>query len=257
VPVAYRTVHVDVTRPDFMINPTSCDRKQVTATVTASNGATASPSTGYQATNCVKLGYSPKLALTLKGSTRRTGNPAVRAVLTQPAHQANTAGATVLLPPSEFIDQAHISNPCTRVQFKANECPKRSILGTAEARTPLLDQPLKGPVYFRSNGGDRELPDIVADLHGPIRITLVGWVDSVKTKGAEGSRVRTRFLNLPDAPVTKFKMNLYGGKRSLIENSTNLCKGSHRAKVRLAAQNGRVKTQNLPIKSSCGKPKNE
>jgi len=80
-----------------MINPTSCDHKQVTATVTASNGATASPSTGYQATNCLKLHYSPKLALTLKGSTRRTGNPAVRAVLTQPPHQANTAGATVLL----------------------------------------------------------------------------------------------------------------------------------------------------------------
>jgi len=255
VPVAYRTVHVDVTRPDFMINPTSCDHKQVTATVTASNGATASPSTGYQATNCVKLHYSPKLALTLKGSTRRTGNPAVRAVLTQPPHQANTAGATVLLPPSEFIDQAHISNPCTRVQFNANACPKRSILGTAEARTPLLDQPLKGPVYFRSNGGERELPDIVADLHGPIRITLVGWVDSVKKKGAEGSRVRTRFVNLPDAPVTKFKMNLYGGERSLIENSTNLCKGTHRAQIRLAAQNGRVTTRNPLIGSSCGKRK--
>jgi hypothetical protein len=255
VPVAYRTVHVDVTRPDFMINPTSCDPKKVTATVTASNGATASPETGYQATNCIKLHYSPKLRLTLKGSVKRTGNPAVKAVLTQPPHQANTAAATVLLPPSEFIDQSHINSPCTRVQFNAGACPKRSILGTAEARTPLLDQPLKGPVYFRSNGGERELPDIVADLHGPIHITLVGWIDSVRKKGTESSQVRTRFVNVPDAPVTKFTISLYGGKRSLIENSSNLCKGSHRAKVRLAAQNGRVKTQNAPVKTSCGKRK--
>ena len=253
VPVLYRMIHVSVDRPNFTLNPTDCSAKEIKANVVASNGATASPTDGFQATNCAKLAYSPKLKLSFKGSTKRSGNPAVKAVLTQPANQANTAAATVILPPSQFIDQAHINNPCTRVQFNANACPKASILGFAEAKTPLLDQPLKGPVYFRSNGGARELPDVVADLHGPIHVTLVGFVDSVGKKGSEIRRVRTRFANVPDAPVTKFTMNLFGGKRGLIENSDDLCRKKRVAKVRLAAQNGRVRTQGVVITTGCKK----
>jgi hypothetical protein len=253
VPVLYRTIHVDVNRPEFTLNPTSCARKEIKATVTASNGATAEPSDGFQATNCAKLAYSPKLKLTLKGSTKRSGNPAVKAVLTQPANQANTAGATVILPSSEFIDQSHINNPCTRVQFNENACPASSILGTARAISPLLDQPLEGPIYFRSNGGERELPDIVLDLHGPIHITLVGFIDSVQKKGTEISRVRVRFQNVPDAPVTKFTTSFYGGKKGLIENHVNLCEGTHRAKLTFKAQNGRVSKQDPVIRTSCKK----
>jgi hypothetical protein len=253
VPVLYRTIHVDVNRPEFTLNPTSCARKEIKATVTASNGETAEPSDSFQATNCNSLAYSPKLKLSFKGATKRSGNPAVKAVLTQPANQANTAGATVILPSSEFIDQSHINNPCTRVQFNENACPASSILGTARAISPLLDQPLEGPVYFRSNGGERELPDIVLDLHGQIHITQVGFIDSVQKKGTEISRVRTRFQNVPDAPLTKLVVSFYGGKRSLIENHVNLCKGRHRAKIVFKAQSGKVSKQSPLIGTSCKK----
>jgi hypothetical protein len=253
VPVLYRTIHVDVDRPEFTLNPTGCTPKEIKAAVTASNGAAAEPSAGFQATNCAKLAYSPKLKLSFKGATRRSGNPAVKAVLTQPANQANTAGASVILPSSEFIDQSHINNPCTRVQFNEGACPANSILGTAKAITPLLDQPLEGPIYFRSNGGERELPDIVADLHGPIHITLVGFVDSVVKKGTEVSRVRVRFQNVPDAPVARFETSFYGGRRSLIENHVNLCQGTHRAKLVFTGQNGAVSKQDPVIGTSCKK----
>jgi hypothetical protein len=251
VPVAYRTIHVEIDRKQFTLNPTSCARKQIGATVTAANGATAEPTDGFQATDCAKLPYTPKLKLSFKGSTKRTGNPAVHAVLTQKPHQANTKSATVVLPPGEFIDNAHISTPCTRVQFDAGKCPKGSILGHATAKSPLLSKPLRGPVYFRSNGGARELPDLVADLNGQIHITLVGYIDSVKT-GPESSRVRTRFAHVPDAPVTKFTMNLFGGKRGLIENSFSLCGSPRRALLQFKAQNGRVRNSNLAIATSCG-----
>jgi len=253
VPIYYRTIHVDIDRRDFTLNPTSCDPMSVNARVTGVGGATADPSSRFQVGNCAGLAYSPKLKLSLKGSTKRSGNPAVKATLTQPANQANTADATVTLPSSEFIDQSHINNPCTRVQFNENACPASSILGTARAITPLLDQPLEGPVYFRSNGGERELPDIVADLHGPIHITLVGFIDSVQKKGTEISRVRTRFQNVPDAPVTKFVISLYGGKKGLIENHVNLCQGKHRAKLVFKAQNGKVLNQNPVIGTGCKK----
>ena len=249
VPIAYRALNVLIDRPEFTLNPTSCQAKQIRATVTATTGAVAEPTTGFQATNCAKLSYKPHLKLSFRGSTKRTGNPGVSAVLTQKPGQANTAAAVVLLPKSQFIDNSHINNPCTRVQFNAEACPKGSILGTAEARTPLLDRPLKGKVYFRSNGGERELPDMVVDLRGPIRITLVGFIDSVN------GRVRTRFLSAPDGPVSRFAIKLFAGKRSLIENSENLCKTSRRATIRLKGHNGLSHNTKPVIGARCGKRK--
>jgi hypothetical protein len=251
VPIAYREIRVLVDRKGFTLNPTSCAPKKISATVTATDGAVANPSTGFQATDCAKLAYRPKLKLAFRGQMNRTGNPSVHATLTQKPGQANTSAATVLLPPTQFIDNAHINNPCTRVQFAADACPAKSVLGTATAKSPLLDQPLRGKVYFRSSGEDRELPDIVADLKGPIRITLVGFIDSVTKKGV--TRVRTRFLGVPDAPVTKFQMKLFGGKRGLIENTRPLCKVRPRAEIRLKAHNGRAKVTKQRIGLPCGK----
>ncbi|HEX5526107.1 MAG TPA: hypothetical protein VFX44_02780 [Solirubrobacterales bacterium] len=256
VPISLRTLHVEVNRSEFTLNPTSCDAKSIQATVTAASGAVATPSVGFQATNCARLPYAPHLKLTLKGQTKRTGHPAVQAVLTQKPGQANTAEAQVILPPSEFIDQNHINNPCTRVQFAANACPPLSVLGTATATTPLLDQPLSGPVYFRSNGGERELPDVVADLHGPIHVILVGFVDAVHKKGSEESRIRTTFANVPDAPVSKFTMQLFGGKkRGLLVNSKPLCKTNRRVKLSFTGQNGLVDRSEPKLVAKCGKGK--
>jgi hypothetical protein len=253
VPVSYRNLRVYIDRPDFTLNPTSCRELSATATLLSPEGKSATATSPFRVGGCGELPYTPHLRISLRGSTRRSGNPALTAVLTQQPNQANTKSATVILPASEFIDNAHINNPCTRVQFAAEGCPSNSILGYAEARTPLLSQPLKGPVYFRSNGGARELPDIVADLHGPIHIILVGYIDARVKPGTEISRVRTRFASVPDAPVTKFTMHLFGGQKGLIENHLPLCGAEHRAKVAFKGQNGRVRTSNPALGVRCGK----
>ena len=57
----------------------------------------------------------------------------------------------------------------------------------------------------------------------------------------------------PDAPVSKFTMNLFGGaKRGLLVNSKPLCKTSRLAKVTYNAQNGIVLSGDLKIATSCG-----
>lgn len=249
IPLVLRDVRVAVDRPGFTLNPTDCEPLATYATLLGSAGAVATPQARYQASNCKALKFKPKLVISMKGKTKRTGNPAVTAVMTPRKGDANIAGATVLLPPTMFIDNAHINNPCTRVQFAVDDCPKASILGTAVAKTPLLEQPLKGKVYFRSNGGERELPDLVADLRGQFRIILVGFVDS------KNGRTRTRFLGVPDAPVSKFTLKLAGGKRGLLENSVNICAKKQIAKVVLGAQNGRRLAQDQAIRVKCGKGK--
>jgi hypothetical protein len=160
---------------------------------------------------------------------------------------ANIGRASVALPHSEFIEQEHISNICTRVQFALNHCPKGSIYGYARAFSPLLDEPLKGPVYLRSS--NNLLPDLVVDLQGQVNVVLVGRIDSVK------GRIRTTFDAVPDAPVTKFILEMQGGKKGLIVNSRNLCAKKQRASVRFKGQNGRVHNTNPVIKAQCGKKK--
>ncbi|MFN8216738.1 MAG: hypothetical protein U0R71_09090 [Solirubrobacterales bacterium] len=253
VPIAYRAIHVDVSRRDFTLNPTDCSAKRIEATVVATSGDVATPTAGFQATNCAKLGFRPSLKLSLRGGTRRTQHPALKSVLTFPkkGEFANVAKASVTLPHSVILDPNHVGRPCTRPRFAAEDCPKISILGRAKAWTPLLDRPLEGNVYFRSNGGVRELPDIVADLRGQIRFELVGAVDSASSK--TNARIRTTFFAVPDAPVTRFQLELKGGSQGLLVNSTNLCARPLTAAINLQAQNGRLLRSQPKIASSCGR----
>jgi len=205
-----------------------------------------------QAADCASLGFKPKLTLRLLGGTRRGDNPRLQATLRPRPGDANLEQAQVTLPHSEFLDNEHIKTVCTRVQFAAGEvpgekCPAASVYGYARAFTPLLDQPIQGPVFLRSSS--HKLPDLVAALHSEkININLDGRIDSV-----EGGRIRNTFEEIPDAPVTKFVLTMQGGKKGLLINSTNLCKGKNRAKVAFDGQNGKVHRYNTVLKPQCGK----
>ena len=135
------------------------------------------------------------------------------------------------------------------MQFAANACPPGSIYGKASATTPLLDQPLSGSVYLRSYPA-HELPDLVAKLKGPaslpIEIDLVGKTDAVK--GA----LRNTFEAVPDAPVSRFRLELFGGKRGLVEMSDGFC-SERRANVQLDGQNGKAYDTRPVIGGKCPK----
>lgn len=245
VPISYRTVHVDVDRPEFALNPTNCEATNVLSKITSDKGAIASPSSRFQAAGCGGLGFKPRLGLKLRGKTNRGAHPSLSATLRMPKHGANIARAVVALPRSEFIDQGHIRTVCTRVQFAAEECPASSIYGHARAVTPLLEQPLEGPVYLRSSS--HELPDLVADLRGQIHVVLDGRIDSIN------GGIRTTFSQVPDAPVSKFTLVMKGSAKGLLVNSTNLCARTNRAIAKFTGQNGRAHDFHPVLRSSCGR----
>jgi hypothetical protein len=200
-------------------------------------------SSRFQASDCGRLPFRPSLALALKGATKRAGNPALRAVLRPRTSDANIAFARVTLPPSEFLDNAHIRTICTRVQFAGGVCPAGSVYGRARAVSPLLDRPLKGPVYLRSS--NHELPDLVADLRGQIHVVLAGQIDSIH------GGIRTTFRKTPDAPVSKLVLSMSGGKKGLLENSADICSASPRASVTFKGQNGKQEILRPRLQSSC------
>jgi hypothetical protein len=245
VPIYYRTIHVDVDRRDFTLNPTSCAPMSVDARVTSPAGASADPSARFQVGSCASLPFKPKLSLTLAGGTRRSAHPRLRAVLKAGKGEANIGRVSVALPHSEFLAQEHIRTICTRVQFAADACPAGSVYGHAKAVTPLLDQPLSGPVYLRSSSNP--LPDLVVALQGPIDIDLAGRIDSIN------GGLRSTFAAVPDAPLTKFVLNMAGGKKGLLVNSRNLCGSPNRAVVKMDGQNGKVHDFRPVLRSGCGK----
>ena len=249
IPVDTRDLRVNLDRPNFALAPTSCEPKSVGATVLGVSGASTSVSDRFQVGGCGELRFAPRLSLTLKGGTRRGSHPGLKSVLTYPkgAGYSNVARASVALPHSEFLEQSHIRTICTRVQFAANACPAGSIYGKARATTPLLDEPLEGPVYLRSSSNP--LPDLVIALRGQLNADLVGRIDS------HNGGIRATFDAAPDVPVTKFTLEMQGGKKGLFVNSRNICKHTNRATAKFTAHNGKTHNFRPVLKDSCkGKP---
>jgi len=251
IPILYRTINVQLDRPGFSLNPTSCARKETRAELTSSGGKVASSTDPFAAADCAKLPFKPKLGFRLRGGTHRGSHPALTTTFAPRTGDANVGAFSVALPHSEFLDQAHIGTVCTRVQFRADQCPPASVYGTAKVKSPLFDFPLEGPLYLRSS--DHPLPDMVAALHGPasfpIEVSAVGRIDSVN------GGIRATFDSVPDAPITEVLASFPGGAKGLIVNSTNLCAKANRATAKFIAQNGKRATLHPVLKNSCKKAK--
>jgi hypothetical protein len=260
--LSIRAIDLRMDRPDFTLNPTSCEPFATTGALLGGGADPVNPAAfsafpvnaPFQATGCDALGFRPKLFTKLIGgrkSMRRNGHPAFRATLVARAGDANIKRAALTLPHSQFLDQNHIGTICTRVQLAASACPARSVYGYARARTPLLDDEVQGPVYLVAS--DHELPDLLADLHGQVNVRLRGVISSSK------ERLKTVFFPVPDVPVSRFTINMKGGKKGLLVNSRDLCNRPNRSFLSFKAQNGKkLKVKKLPLRTpACKKARKQ
>jgi hypothetical protein len=249
-----RDIRLRIDRPETTINPTNCSKMALDGVITGVGGDLLSTaddslfnaSDPFQVGSCADLAFKPKLDLRLFGGTHRGSHPKFKATATFPPGGANTAFAQVALPHSEFLDQGHIGTVCTRVQFAAEACPQASIYGTVSAKTLLLDEELKGNIYLRSSS--HQLPDVVAAFRGGrIDANLVGRVDSIH------GGIRNTFEFVPDVPVTSATFSFFGGKKGLLVNSRDICRGTPKATAVFKGQNGDELTLRPPLKSACKK----
>ena len=253
IPLNVRDLRVSVDKPEFTLNATSCEEERTRASIFG-GGTVLAPladhpfeaSARYQAAGCRGLGFKPRLALKLKGGTRRGAFPALHATYTPREGDANLRRLALAFPRSEFIEQGHFRTICTRVQFAAAGghgagCPKGSVYGHVKVFTPLLSEPLKGPVYLRSSS--HNLPDAILALHGIVDLEVAIRIDS--THG----RLRAIVQSAPDAPVSRALVNMGGGQKGLFVNSTGLCNGAHRARANAKGQNGRPSLSRPPLRA--------
>jgi hypothetical protein len=239
IPLDLRAIVVDLDKPRFARNPTSCDPLAVDGVLVSTLGQSAGLGNRFQLGECDGLRFKPKLSLRFSGDVHRGGHPMLRTVVKMPPGGANLARAAVTLPLAAFVDQDHIRALCNPARFAADRCPGASVYGRARAFSPLLGHALAGPVYLRSSDGP--LPDLVARLRGPDNQPIE--IDLTARTEADHGALRISFGLLPDAPVNRLQLELFGGQRGLIELSTDdYCSEEHHAQGTFVGQNGRRRT---------------
>jgi hypothetical protein len=248
IPLAVRDLRVNVDRPNWIFNPTSCKESATKATIFGSAANLFDPaddipvsrSARFQAADCLALGFGPKLGLKLKGGTARGDHPALTATYTARRGDANLRDLSLLFPRSAFVENANFRTICTRKAFAARNCPPGSIYGHVTAHTPLLEESLSGPVYLRSS--NHPLPDAVLTLHGIVDVEVPIRIDSFK------QRLRARVKGTPDVAVSKVVVRMQGGSKGLFVNSRNLCAATNRAQLDLTAQSTKKLRLNPAVK---------
>jgi hypothetical protein len=250
------TIQLEVTRVDltlrgrpgatpFMINPSSCAPGAATVTaVPYDSGAPSKRTAPYTATGCPGLAFAPLVSGTIGAprANRAGQNVSLTTVLDFPSGHASLRDTVVLLPTDVGSDINSLGRACP-VTTPTAACPATAIIGSAEADSPLLDVPLRGPLVLKASATS-PLPSLVVDLKGAAPLTLFGTPDFV------GNRVRNTFPGAPDVPLSRFTLKVNGGKGGLLLAAEDLCRPDKKQVLdaKLTGWNGKVVTRRVALK---------
>ncbi len=251
VPLDVKAIHVDVDRPQFIFNPTSCQPMAVSGTIGSVEGASSAVSSRFQAAGCRGLAFEPTFSAAIHAKHSKRAGEYLHVRVTSTFGQANIAKVHVTLPGKLPSRLETLKLACTEAQFAKNPagCPAGSFVGTATAHTPVLPVPLTGPAIFVSHGG-AGFPNLDVVLQGDgVTIELVG-----NTFINKQSVTSSTFASVPDVPVSRFDLVLPAGPHSALSGYGNMCSKPLYMPTRITGQNGAVETQRTTVKVEGCKP---
>jgi hypothetical protein len=261
IPLQVRTVQVNVNRPDFTLNPTSCNAMAVTGTLVSTQGAHAGVSSPFQAAGCAGLGFKPVLSASTQGKASKAEGASLDVKVSYPApytNYANIASVKVSLPKQLPSRLTTLQKACVASVFEANpaSCPAASDIATVTGTTPLLGVPVSGPAYLVSHGGEA-FPDLEMVLQGE-GVTVILDFNTLIKHGITSLTLKSA----PDVPVTSFEVKSPTGKYSALATDVpekdhySLCGQKLSMPTELVGQNGAVVKQTTKIAvTGCPKPK--
>jgi hypothetical protein len=206
------------TKP-FIRNPTSCGPATTTFTADPYGGGSADTDTAsFTPTGCDLVPFSPEFNALIgaPGLTASGTKPPLTTVISQTIEEAGLKRAKVVLPSNIGSDPNLLTVTCPEAQFQAGTCPPGTIVGSAVAESPLLDDPLTGPVAVVEG---TPVPKLGLDLMGPLAMKLTGTFVLSGGTGVE-------FNGLPDIPISNFALTFAQG--GLVVNPSDLCDGAPR-----------------------------
>jgi hypothetical protein len=255
IPADLRTISLSLDRPEFTVNPTSCEPMSVKASITGAQGAIATPTVRFQAADCAKLKFTPTVTASTSSRTSLENGATLHLSIAYPhatsGTQAAIEQANFQLPRALPARLSTIQHACLHSVFVVNPaaCPPGSVIGTATVRTPLLTTPLSGPVYFLSNGAAL-FPEAVIVLQGDgLAVELHG-----RTSIDNHTRVTSAmFEDIPDVPLEEIAVTLPQGPHSeFVANLPGYAKASMCGQQLalpsvLKAQNGMELRRSVPV----------
>jgi hypothetical protein len=121
----------------------------------------------------------------------------------------------------------------------------------------VLNEPLRGPVYFvknvrihpRTGRTIRTLPTLLIPLRGEVAIDVRAHSDVIDEK------LVSTFHTVPDAPVSRFVLTLNGGPKGILVATRNICRRprSHITDMEIDGHNGKRADQAVRIRTGCPK----
>jgi hypothetical protein len=247
IPIRMRSIQVNIDRPNFTINPTNCSPFTVDSQGIGDEATVTDFSSYFQVVNCAALPFKPTMAVRQVGTrkhARRAQNPSLRFDLHTRPGDANIKSLSVTLSHAFEIDQRHLGNICSEKELTANQCAGRTPIGKAVTTTPLLDQPLSGPVYAVSGSGG--LPRLAFILNGQVNL-----VPRADTKTTPRGQLQTTVPVVPDAPIGHFRLTVFGGKTGYLINTRDICVQTPVTKIAYTGQNGKTRSERVKVKASC------
>lgn len=243
VPVRFQTIGMDLDRPGFLRNPTSCAQAEAVATLRSEAGDVATPSSPFRVRGCVGLPFRPALSVALRGGAeqlREGGRPSLAISMRVPAGGANLRAVEVRMPRLLKFSASGPPALCPRRRALAGECPPSARIGTTTARSPLLRGTMEGSLYAVQPEGFGP-PDLWAMLSGQgLEVSLRGET------GVDDGRALTRFAGLPDFPLSRLRLRLAGGEDGIMRLRRDPC-GRLAAPTEIAGQNGMRRALRAPV----------
>jgi hypothetical protein len=253
-PLEIKHVNVNINRPGFTFNPTSCSPMAVTGTIGSWEGASSPLSTPFQVTNCAALKYSPSFSTTTAATATKTNGASLNFRIAYPKNAMGSQAwfnfARFQIPKQLPARLTTIQKACLATTFEHDRaaCPAASIIGHALVHTQVLPVPLEGPVYFVSYGGAK-FPDavlvlkgygITIELHGHTFINGKTGVTTATFESLPDVPFENIEVTVPQGPFSEFGANLPGG-------GLNFCGQKLTMPVSFRASNGREIHQNTTV----------
>jgi hypothetical protein len=218
IPLDVRSIAVDMDRPEFTLNPTSCEVTSVTGQARSTVGQSASVSDRFQAGGCTGLPFKPGFSVSTSAKSSRADGTSVMFRISYPAgalgKEAWLKSAKFEFPKQLPARLSTIQKSCPAATFDANpaSCSAASRIGTSRVRTELLPVPLEGPVYFVSNGNAKfpeavivlQGDDVTVELHSETFINEKTGVTSATLASIPGVPFEEAVVTLPAGPYSEF-----------------------------------------------------
>lgn len=220
VPIRFRTVGLDIDRPGFIHNPTSCAAESFEATIFSAEGSKSDAASPFEVRGCESLKFHPDISMALRGATQlhKHGKPGLRLGLRSPQGSTNLRDVEIPLPRVIKFDPSGPAELCARQEAIAGDCPPGSLVGTAAAKTTLLSGQMKGSIYAVQPAGNG-LPDLWTELDEK-GLHLIVQAKTTVEKG----HLTTKLVEMPDVTVSALKMKFNGGSGGIFTLRQDLCR---------------------------------